>query len=78
MRSAAQGKRLKLAHVIHRLDAAAGGTSGAATSMCAALAERGHDVTLFATGQQSCEQEGAYRTRIFATQFAPMAEIRVR
>ena len=41
--------------------------------MCAALAERGHDVTLFATGQQSCEQEGAYRTRIFATQFAPMA-----
>jgi glycosyltransferase involved in cell wall biosynthesis len=67
------GRRLKLAHVIHRLDAAAGGAVGAATSMCAALAERGHDVTLYATGPEAREQSGSYRTRVFATQFAPMA-----
>jgi glycosyltransferase involved in cell wall biosynthesis len=67
------GRRLKLVHVIHRLDAAAGGAVGAATSMCAALAECGHDVTLYATGPEAREQGGAYRTRVFATQFAPMA-----
>jgi len=67
------GRKLKLAHVIHRLDAAAGGTVGAATSMCAALAERGHDVTLYATGPEARDEAGVYRTQVFATQFAPMA-----
>src|SRR6185503_16895326 len=66
-------ERLRLLHVIHTLDPAAGGTVNAARSMCAALATRGHDVTLFATGPQGADQRNGYRTRVFRAEFSPMA-----
>jgi len=65
--------RLRLLHVIHTLDPAAGGAVSAARSMCAALAARGHDITLYATGPRREDQSGAYFTRIFPMEFPPMA-----
>jgi len=41
--------------------------------MCAALAERGHDVTLFACGPAEIDPASLYQTRTFSMQFAPMA-----
>lgn len=73
MAGGAHGSRLKLLHVIHTLDPMGGGAVNAARSMCAALAARGHDVSLYATGPQALDQQGAYRTRIFPMEFAPMA-----
>ena len=67
------GGPLKLLHVIHTLDPAGGGAVNAARSMCAALAARGHEVSLYATGPQAVDQQGAYRTRIFPMEFGPMA-----
>jgi len=64
---------VRLLHVIHTLDPAAGGAPSAARSMCAALAARGHDVTLYATGPRREEWLEPYRTCVFPTQFAPMA-----
>jgi glycosyltransferase involved in cell wall biosynthesis len=67
------GDRLRLLHVIHTLDPTEGGAVKATTSMCAALAEHGHDVALYATGPTRLDQAGSYQTRIFPVQFAPMA-----
>lgn len=64
---------MRLLHVIHTLDPAAGGAVSAARSMCAALAVRGHQVTLYATGPRREDENGAYRTRIFPVEFSPMA-----
>jgi glycosyltransferase involved in cell wall biosynthesis len=67
------GDRLRLLHVIHTLDSAGGGAVSAARSMCAALAQRGHDVTLYATGPAAVEELGTYRTRVFPMEFPPLA-----
>lgn len=67
------GDKLRLLHVIHMLDPAAGGAASAARSMCAALAERGHEVMLYATGPTHLEQSGSFQTRIFPMEFPPMA-----
>lgn len=66
--------RLRLLHVIHTLDSAAGGAVMAARSMCAALAERGHDVKLYAAaarGQPELD-DSSYDVRTFPTEFAPL------
>lgn len=67
------GDRLRLLHVIHTLDPIEGGAVKATKSVCAALAEHGHDVSLYATGPSRLDQAGSYQTRIFPVQFAPMA-----
>lgn len=67
------GDKLRLLHVIHTVAPEAGGTAAAAQSMCAALAERGHDVTLMATGPRRLQEQRGYRMEIFPVQFAPMA-----
>ncbi|HET7086144.1 MAG TPA: glycosyltransferase [Rhizomicrobium sp.] len=67
------GERLKLLHVIHTLDPAGGGAVSAARSMCAALAARGHDVSLYATGPEPADRQDGYRSRIFPMEFKPMA-----
>jgi glycosyltransferase involved in cell wall biosynthesis len=67
------GDRLRLLHVIHTLDPAGGGAVNAARAMCAALAARGHDVSLYAAGPKASEQQDGYRTRIFPMEFAQMA-----
>lgn len=69
------GDKLRLLHVIHMLDPAAGGGISAARSMCAALAERGHDVTLYATEARGWreEQDSPYKIRAFPMEFAPLA-----
>ena len=67
------GDRLRLLHVIHTLDPAGGGAVSAARSMCAALAKRGHDVTLCATGPAAFEEQGSYLTRVFPMEFSPLA-----
>ncbi len=69
------GDKLRLLHVIHMLDPAAGGAVSAVRSMCAALAQRGHDVTLYATDTKASphEERGLYRTRAFSMEFAPLA-----
>lgn len=65
--------RLRLLHVLHMLHPTAGGAVSAVRSMCAALAARGHDVTLLATDHHTHEEPGAYRTRAFAMEFPPLA-----
>jgi glycosyltransferase involved in cell wall biosynthesis len=67
------GKKLRLLHVVHLMDPAAGGAVSATQSMCAALAERGHDVTLMATDKSARDETGIYRSRAFAMEFAPLA-----
>lgn len=67
------GDRLRLLHVIHTLDPVEGGAVKATDSMCAALAEHGHEVTLYAAGPVRQDLAGSYQTRIFPMQFAPMA-----
>lgn len=65
---------MRLLHVIHTLDVREGGAVNVAQAMCAALADRGHDVTLLATGHQARrERRKGYEVRTFPTQFAPMA-----
>ena len=67
--------RLRLLHVIHMLNPVAGGAVSAVRSMCAALADRGHEVELYATEEKGWpeEQNTSYRTRVFAMEFAPLA-----
>jgi glycosyltransferase involved in cell wall biosynthesis len=67
------GKKLRLLHVVHLADPAAGGAVSATQSMCAALADRGHDVTLFATDKTPHNEMGSYRARAFAMEFPPLA-----
>src|SRR5215475_3916041 len=68
-------KPMRIAHVIQLLDPAGGGAVAAVKSTCAALAERGHDVTLYATDrhpERTGKSEG-YRTLAFPMEFPPMA-----
>lgn len=67
------GKKLRLLHVVHLMDPAAGGAVSATQSMCAALAERGHDVTLMATDPRPRDEVNGYRSRTFAMEFPPLA-----
>jgi len=67
------GKKLRLLHVVHLTDPAAGGAVSATQSMCAALAARGHDVTLLATDPNPRDEAGPYRFRAFAMEFPPLA-----
>ena len=67
--------KLRLLHVIHMLNPAAGGGISAARSMCAALAERGHDVALYATEEKGWREAQAtsFQVRAFPMEFAPLA-----
>ena len=70
------GGKLRLAHVIQFLDPAAGGGAVTAVrSTCAALAERGHDVTLYATDShpERIRESQSYRTLAFPMEFSAMA-----
>ena len=67
------GEKLRLLHVIHTLDPLEGGSVKAVKSMCEALANHGHEVTLFTTGSTGVEPSDLYRLHTFPTQFAPMA-----
>jgi glycosyltransferase involved in cell wall biosynthesis len=67
--------KLRLVHVIQILDPEGGGAVAAVKSTCAALAEQGHEVTLYATDRhpkQAGESKG-YRTVAFPMEFPPMA-----
>jgi glycosyltransferase involved in cell wall biosynthesis len=69
------GSKLRLLHVIQLLDPTGGGAVAAVKSTCAALAERGHEVTLYATDrdpERNGKSEG-YRTVAFQMEFPPMA-----
>jgi glycosyltransferase involved in cell wall biosynthesis len=67
--------KLRLLHVIHMLNPIAGGAVSAARSMCAALADRGHDVTLYATEDKNWkdDQKNSYGLKVFPMEFAPLA-----
>jgi glycosyltransferase involved in cell wall biosynthesis len=67
--------KLRLLHVIHMLDPVGGGAVSAARSVCAALADRGHEVLLYATEAASWRDEDSpsYQMRVFPMEFAPMA-----
>src|SRR5690349_21683566 len=68
-------RKLRIVHVIQLLDPAGGGAVTAVKSTCAALAEQGHDVTLYATDhhpERTGKSEG-YRTLAYPMEFPPMA-----
>ncbi len=59
---------MRILHVIHRLDREAGGTTSLTLSLCAALAARGHDISLFSLDRgMSGNGLGttAFETRLF-------------